>query len=370
MNSIEQVIATLAREQGFILIAFARIRRLTERGDFYAQWLAEDRHGEMAYLARDPERRLDPRCIDARLKSVISLAYPYAAPAAPNVEWRAAMRGRIAAYALGPDYHDVVLSRARAIADGLAQIAPGSVTRSYVDTGAVFEREWAAEARLGWFGKNTMLLNKYHGSFFFLAEILTDIELDAPDEPYGEHCGTCRRCLDLCPTSALKEGYLIEPRLCISYLTIEHRGAIPAEMRERIGNWVFGCDVCQEVCPWNRDGGAPPDDELAPYLPALMELDEERFRLRFGKSAIRRTKRRGLLRNAAVVLGNTGNPDAVPVLASAMAGEPEAMVRAHAAWALGRLGGGAARRSLERSRQNDPDAGARAEIESALASMR
>ena len=215
-----------------------------------------------------------------------------------------------------------------------------------------------------------MLLNKYHGSYFFLAEILTDLEVDAPDEPYNEHCGTCRRCLDLCPTGALKDGYLIEPRLCISYLTIEHRSAIPVQMRERIGNWVFGCDVCQEVCPWNDRDDVQPNEELAPYLPALITLGEDDFRHRFGRSAIRRTKRRGLLRNAAVALGNTGNQDAVPVLASVMAEEPEAMVRAHAAWALGKLGGIAAKQALERTRRIDRDDETQAEIEAALESIR
>jgi epoxyqueuosine reductase len=232
----------------------------------------------------------------------------------------------------------------------------------------VFEREWAVEARLGWFGRNTNLLNRYHGSYFFLAEILTDVEFEPAGEPYREHCGSCRRCLDLCPTGALSDDYRLEPRLCISYLTIEHRGPLPHEMRAHLGNWIFGCDVCQEVCPWNDDHAraAPSNEALMPSLSELMALDEDGFRRRFGRSAIRRSKRRGLLRNAAVVLGNSGNPDAVAVLARTLAGEPEALVRAHAAWALGELGGGRARRALEAAHAREADEGVAGEIIRAL----
>jgi epoxyqueuosine reductase len=276
------------------------------------------------------------------------------------------MRGRIAAYALGPDYHDTVLARARAVASRLEQECPGAITRAYVDTGAVFEREWAATARLGWFGRNTNLLNRHHGSYFFLAEIFTDAEFEASSEPYREHCGTCRQCLDLCPTGALADGYVIEPRVCISYLTIELRGPIPAALRPKLGNWIFGCDICQEVCPWNVGDSAARDDALMPSLPELMALDEAGFRGRFGKSAVARSKRRGLLRNAAVVLGNTGNREAVAVLARSLGDEGEPLVRAHAAWALGALGGRAARAALERARRNEPDADVAAEIAAAL----
>ena len=322
----------------------------------------------MAWLAREPERRVNPMVLDPRLRSVVSLAYPYMPPRPPDVDWRAELRGRIAAYAFGPDYHDVVLRKARIVADALASAAPGAISRVYVDTGPVFEREWAAEARLGWFGRNTNLLNRYHGSYFFLAEILTNVEFASADEPYREHCGSCRRCLDLCPTGALTDGYRLEPRLCISYLTIEHRGPLPPAMRSRLGNWLFGCDVCQEVCPWNDDhtSAAPINEALMPSLSELMMLDEDGFRRRFGRSAIKRTKRRGLLRNAAVVLGNSGNRDAVPVLARTLAGEPEALVRAHAAWALRELGGNAALHALETARTRESDQSVVEEIALAL----
>jgi epoxyqueuosine reductase len=369
MATLEEIVTRVAHEQGFVLVGFARVRRLDERAEFFGRWLSEGRHGEMGWLARDPERRLDPRRIDPRLRSVVSLGYPYAAPALPDVDWRAEMRGRIAAYAMGPDYHDTVLARTRAVATRIVAARPGSITRAYVDTGAIFERDWAASAGLGWFGRNTNLLNRHHGSYFFLAEILTDAELEPSGEPYREHCGTCRQCLDLCPTGALAEGYVIEPRICISYLTIEHRGPIPPALRPGLGNWIFGCDICQDVCPWNGAPGAATGEALMPRLPELMALDEDGFRRRFNGTAVARTRRRGLLRNAAVVLGNSGNRDAAAVLARTLDSEPEPMVRAHAAWALGRLGGRTARAALDLRSRGETDPSVAAEIGAGLAAL-
>src|SRR5579883_2016709 len=367
MAQLEQNLTLWAQQLGFVLVGFCRIQRLDNREDFFKQWLAEGRAGEMTWLEREPERRLDPRILDARLRSVISLAYPYPAPRPPLIDWPSELRGRIAAYALGPDYHDVVLRKARLIADTLTAEMPEAVTRVYVDTGPVFEREWAAAARLGWFGRNTNLINVHHGSYFFLAEIFTDVEFPSAIAPYRDHCGKCRRCLELCPTGALADGLLIDSRRCISYLTIEHRGSIPTELRPGLGNWIFGCDICQEVCPWNRDdGAAPANAELMPSLPALMDLDETGFRRRFGKTAIARARRRGLLRNAAVALGNSGNPAAVPVLAKSLANDPEPIVRAHAAWALGQIADGAAARELKRAIAREPDPEVMREIQQAL----
>jgi epoxyqueuosine reductase len=352
----EQTIERIAAEVGFARVGFSRIQRLNDREAFYVQWLRQGRHAAMDYLAREPERRFDPRAIDKRFKSVISLLWPYAPPSPPAVDWRAELRGRIAAYALGPDYHDYVLKGARVVSAAIESLYPGAVSRTYVDTGPVFEREWAARARLGWFGKNTMLLSRERGSYFFLAEVFTDVEFDGADAPYREHCGTCRQCLDLCPTQALEDGYVMEPRQCISYLTIENRGPIPRELRAKVGVWLFGCDICQEVCPWNPHAPEEGDDNLMPRLLDLIALDDFSFSRRFSKSAIKRAKRRGLLRNAAVVLGNTGNRDAVPALTQVLEQEPEALVRSHAAWALGELGGRTARHALERARQHDIDA--------------
>ena len=321
----------------------------------------------MTYLAKDPDLRFDPRRLDPRYKSVVSLGYPYAARAGtPNVDWRIEMRGRIAAYALGRDYHDVVKKRARRVGDVIRNLRPGSVTRTYVDTGPVFEREWASQSRIGWFGKNTMILNRDQGSYFFLAEIFTDVEFEAATEPYREHCGSCRRCLDLCPTGALADGYVMRSDLCISYQTIENRGAIPRELRPKLGNWIFGCDICNDVCPWNNDHASDDGvDDLLPRLPELLALSEEEFGLRFRVSAVKRAKRRGLLRNVAVALGNTGNPDAVAPLARSIETESEPLIRSHAAWALGQIRGSAARRALERALR-DRDTAVRREASAAL----
>ncbi len=367
MPNLNKIVTAAGREYGFSMVGFAAIRPLDERREFYRQWLEDGRHGAMDYLARDPDRRFDPRTLDERLRTVVSLAYPYHSPSPPKLDWRAELRGRIAAYALGPDYHDVVLKKARGVADAIGKLREDAVTRVYVDTGPVFEREWAAEARLGWFGKNTTTLSREHGSYFFLAEIFTDLELEPTGGPYREHCGTCTRCLDLCPTAALADGYLMEPRLCISYLTIENRGPIPRELRAKLGNWIFGCDICQEVCPWNEPFTETIAPELMPFMPDLMALDDADFSRRFSKSAVKRAKRRGVLRNVAVALGNSANRDAVPVLAYAMEREPEPLVRSHAAWALGALSGPRAKRALDRAQRREINAEVRAEIALALA---
>jgi epoxyqueuosine reductase len=366
MDFLRDTLTSAAAEQGFALVGFARLRPLDDREEFYRQWLAGGGHASMTYLAKEPELRFDPRRLDARYKSVVSLGYPYAARSTPKVDWRAELRGRIAAYALGRDYHDVVKKRARAVGNVIRQLVPGSTTRTYVDTGPVFEREWASQARIGWFGKNTMMLNREHGSYFFLAEIFTDVEFDAAAEPYRDHCGTCRRCLDLCPTGALADGYVMHPELCISYQTIENRGAIPRELRPKLGNWIFGCDICNDVCPWNEDHSAEvSENDLLPSLPELLALTDDEFGLRFTVSAVKRAKRRGLLRNVAVALGNTRNPDAIAPLARSIESESEPLIRSHAAWALGEIGGAAARRALERALR-DRDTAVRREAAAAL----
>lgn len=364
-----KAVIAAAHEQGFSLVGFAKLHRLQAREEFFGRWLNEGRHGEMTYLAREPDRRLEPQLLDPRFKIVVSLGYPYHSPAPPRVDWRTEMRGRIATYALGTDYHEVVLGKARAVARVIGELQAGAITRVYVDTGPVLEREWAAEARLGWFGKNTMLLNRGHGSYFFLAEILTDVEFEPSGGAFREYCGTCTRCLDRCPTGALAEGYLMEPLLCISYLTIENRGRIPRELRPKLGNWIFGCDICQEVCPWNAPFAERVASDLLPFLPDLLRLDAGAFSRRFARSPVKRAKRRGLLRNTAVALGNTGNPDAIPILAQALENEPEPLVRSHLAWALGAVGGARAKRALELRRGHESDPEVREEIATALESL-
>jgi epoxyqueuosine reductase len=365
---LEDRIRDEARRLGFQLCGFARIEA-PPHGDFVRQWLRDGNAGDMGYIARGLAKRLDPRLVLAEVRSVISVGRRYTPPPVPPVDWQHELRGRIAAYALGPDYHASIGRDLEALAVFCRGLRPGARALAYVDTGPILERDWAAAAGVGWFGKNTNILHTEEGSWFFLGEVLTSLEL-APDPPVQDRCGTCTRCLDLCPTAALKPGYVLDARLCISYLTIEHRGMIPAALRPQMGNWIFGCDVCQEVCPWNerfvRHHGLANGDDLFPSLPALLRLDAEQFQRRFRGSAVRRAKRDGLLRNVAVALGNTGNPAAVVPLAGAFRNEPSALVRAHAAWALGRIGDHAARRVLERQHTTETDAGVRAEIGAAL----
>jgi epoxyqueuosine reductase len=359
----EEHVAETARALGFPLVGCTPIEPL-RLGEFLTSWLAEGRAGEMRYLATRTAERLDPRRAYPWARAIVCLAYPYRPPPPPPEDWRTTLRGRIAAYAFGRDYHDRVGALLRDLIDRLHARWPAATFRPYVDTGPVLEREWAMRAGLGWIGRNTLLLHRAAGSYFFLAELLTDLPLAAVPMP-TDHCGTCTRCLTACPTGAL-EGYTMDPRRCLAYLTIEHRSAIPLALRSALENWVFGCDICQEVCPWNRDARAPADPVLAPHLPELLTLDDAAFRARFGGTAVTRTRRRGLLRNAAVALGNSGNPAAVPSLIAALA-DREPLVRGHAAWALGQLGGRTARAALEHARGVEQDPGARSELDTALA---
>ena len=366
MHSIETRTRTQAAALGFTLCGFTRLSPLP-REEFLTSWLAQGNIGEMHYLSRKPEYRLNPTLRFPEAKSVICLGYPYAPPRLPHINWQQELRGRVAAYAAGSDYHEVIKAKLLILIESLKEITPDVWARPYVDTGPLLEREWAYRSGLGWFGKNTMLLHKQAGSWFFLAEILVNLELEGEGIPRA-HCGKCTRCLADCPTNALEEGYVLKAPLCISYLTIEHRGPIPHELRPKMGNWIFGCDVCQEVCPWNEKFGRPREDlveELFPSLPELLRLDEAGFRTRFHHSAILRPKRRGLLRNVAIALGNSGNPTAIAPLRAALS-DPEPLVRGHAAWALGRFTEREARTALEHQLSYDEDVWVREEVLRAL----
>jgi epoxyqueuosine reductase len=367
-RSLKEDIRAAARRLGFALCGFARAD-VAPHAAFVREWIAAGNAGGMGYLERGLTQRLDPRHAIPAVRSVITVGYRYLPPPLPPIDWQRELRGRIAAYSLGADYHRIVAERLRALAAQIATRRPGALLRPAVDTSAVLEREWAALGGVGWFGRNTNILHNEDGSYFFLGELLTDIELD-PDRPIVDHCGTCTRCLDLCPTTALRPGYVLDARLCISYLTIEHRGAIPRELRDKLGNWIFGCDVCQEVCPWNeklvRERSAPALADLLPYLPDLARLSEAQFRNRFRRSAIRRATRAGLVRNVMVALGNTRNPAAVTVLGTALLDDASPLVRQHAAWALGRISDQRARRALDAAWRREADAGTRREIETAF----
>ncbi len=366
MAGPETLIAAGAARLGFVLAGAAALEPLA-RAPYIQDWIAGGRAGEMDYLERRTAERIDPRVHMPWARSVVCLAYPYPAPPPAPADWRAMLRGRIAAYALGVNYHDRVGALLRTLVARLGDALPGARFRSYVDTGPVLEREWAARAGVGWIGRNTLLLDRRVGSYFFLAELFTDLVVEHEPPPARDHCGTCTRCVRACPTGALENGYTMDPRRCLSYLTIEHRTAIPVALRPALENWIFGCDLCQEVCPWNGDA-RPGDgaDALAPHLPDVLGLDVGGFRARFGKTAVKRAKRRGLLRNVAVALGNSGNPAAVPPLVAALTTEHEPLVRAHAAWALGRLGGRAARDALDGAR-GDPEPAVVAEVVAARA---
>lgn len=303
-------------------------------GPLLADWLAAGRHGDMQYLAEKHERRLRPSLALDGARSAIVVASPYAVGPANVPRWREELRGRIAAYALDGDYHVHVAARLEQLAAWLSE-RTGAESVVHVDGGPLVEKELARRAGLGWYGRNTNLLRPGLGSSFVLGVLVTAASL-APDPPFeASHCGTCRACLPACPTGALDDGPTIDARLCISYLTIEHRGPIPRPLRGAIGNWLFGCDACQDVCPWNEPAAAPHALQ-GPWLPDWLRMNEAEFRERFAGLALLRPKRRGLARNAAVVLGNTANPEAVPHLARALEHD-EPLVRAHAAWALGRL---------------------------------
>ncbi len=337
-------IRELAVEAGFDEAAVAAVEPLreTEEGRRYRDWIAEGRQGSMAYLGRRVERRLDPRDILPGARSVLCVALNYWYPEG-EAEPRAG-RGRVARYARGRDYHKVFDGRLRRLERRIAGEFPGAATRRYVDTGPVLEKLWAERAGLGWRGKHTNLVSRTRGSWLLLGELLLDLELE-PGAPETDHCGTCTRCLDACPTGAITGPYRLDARLCISYLTIEHRGPIPEDLRPLVGDRIFGCDDCLEVCPWNRFAGAareadfrPRPESTAPLLAELVELDEAGFLARFAGTPLMRAKREGLARNACVALGNRGGPGAVAALERALEDRSE-LVREHAAWALERLRG-------------------------------
>ncbi|MBI5503879.1 MAG: tRNA epoxyqueuosine(34) reductase QueG [Deltaproteobacteria bacterium] len=363
-TALRDAIRARALALGFAACGFTGAEDL-DCGVLLSDWLAAQRHGLMDYLERDPQRRLSPRATLASAASVITVAWKYpGAAVAPDPDWRARLTGRVAAYALGPDYH-VHLAEKLELLAAFVRECGSRATEVQVDGGPLVERHLARRAGLGWYGHNTMLLHPRHGSTSLLGCLLTDLPLPVDEPVVADHCGSCRACLPACPTGALDHGPTIDARLCISYLTIELRGPIPRELRARIGNWVFGCDACQDVCPWNHASGLA-HALLRPSLPGLLAMDEDEFRQTYAGTALVRPKRRGLARNAAVALGNSANAAALEPLARALAEHDEALVRAHAAWALGELAGARAELSLLRAEAVDPVAPVRRAAGAAL----
>jgi epoxyqueuosine reductase len=330
----------LALEAGFDLAGIASAEAPRELA-FFAEWVARGHAGEMAYLTSQAAKRSDLRSAFPWARSVLCVGLQYDTPhpystAAPSGG------GWISRYAWGEDYHDVMKAMLDRVVEGLRAEAGAFEARTYADTGPIVERAFAAAAGLGAWGKNTCLLHPEHGSWFFLGEVVTDLDL-APDAPRADLCGSCTACLEACPTGALPAPYELDATRCISYLTIEVKGEIPEERREGTGRHVFGCDICQDVCPWNRKrrhrGGGefePRPGSVAPDLATLAALDAESFRRRFRRSPVKRAKRRGLLRNVAVAMGNSGDPGHRPAL-ERLAADEDPLVREHAAWALRRL---------------------------------
>lgn len=347
------------------------------RLDAYLRWIADGLHGEMGYLARPDrvERRRDPAVILPGARSFVVVGLDYSPGDLPPELAADPSRGRISNYAWGVDYHDVMTPRLEALAGWLrAQPDAGEVaSRVYVDTGAVLERDHGETAGLGFTGKNTMLIDPRRGSWFFLGVLLTTqpLQYDPPPEarPEMPSCGTCTRCLGACPTAAFPEPYVLDARRCISYLTIELKGWIPRELRPLMGNWVYGCDVCQTVCPFNRFAqpvGEPlfraaSWDAAAPPLLDLLALDEESFAQRFANSPIKRIRRDRLVRNACVAAGNWASPQAIPALVALLV-DASPLVRGHAAWALWRIGGEEARAALSAALATEIDEGVRREL--------
>jgi len=302
-------------------------------------WLERGFAGAMDYMHRHGEARRHPASILPEVRSVVMTAMNYQPPPTEGL----ALVGKVARYARGTDYHDVLRQRLKQLLAWVQGERPGCRGRAVVDTAPLLERDYARRAGLGWFGKNTMLLNRRLGSYFFLGAVLLDIELQADAPHQSSHCGTCTACLDACPTAAFVGPGVLDARRCISYLTIELRGSVPAELRSGVGDWLFGCDVCQEVCPWNRKAPLATEPALLPRAELesldpleVLQLSEEAFQERFRGTALTRPRRSGLRRNAALVLGNTADGSVLPAL-EGMHDEPDLLVRGAVEWAIGQI---------------------------------
>ena len=368
---------------GFARVGFCPVEPFTDAGAALERWLAAGRHGEMAFMAGDGRANAGALLPGARSLVVVALPYARGLPheghessggSDPGTGRALPLVGRVARYARGADYHGVMKERLRLLADRCADLSGRPVhARPCVDTAPLLEREAARRAGIGFSAKNTMSIAPGLGSYVLLGELLVDLDL-RPSEPIAAGCGSCRACLDACPTRAFVDAYTLDARRCISYLTIELKGAVPRDLRAAIGTWVFGCDLCQEVCPFNRssrprplDAGLaekPALDEIE--LVALLELTSSGYRRLVRKRAIGRVNRVQLQRNAAIALGNTRSLGALEPLARALAENVSALVRGHVAWALGRIGGAEARRTLSDALLREQDPTVREEIALAL----
>jgi epoxyqueuosine reductase len=331
-----------ARAAGFDVARVTTPAAIDPRtGERLADFLQEGRHGDMVWMATTAERRRHPVSMWPETRSIIMLGMNYAPSGDPLAALAEPRRGAISCYAQCKDYHDVVRSGLKRVAGSLAR-ASGTDVKIFVDTAPLMEKPLGEAAGLGWQGKHTNLVSREYGSWLFLGAILTAAELE-PDEPEQDHCGTCSRCLDICPTKAFPAPYQLDARRCIAYLTIEHKGHIPAEFREPIGNRVFGCDDCLAVCPWNKFAETARQTKLqallandSPPLADLLALDDAAFRMRFAGTPVKRTGRDRVVRNALIAAGNSGDASLVPAV-ERLLGDASPLVRAMAVWALQRL---------------------------------
>jgi epoxyqueuosine reductase len=306
----------------------------------YKEWLNLDYQGEMSYMSRNINKRSSLGAVLSGVQSVVCLRTNYMTEDKDMNFIHEKDRGDFSLYALNEDYHEVLIQRHRRLEEKIKEEFEGCQTKIYIDTGPILEKPLAQSAGLGWIGKHTNLITEHIGSYYFISEILVDVVLE-DSKPSVDKCGTCRSCIDICPTKAIVAPYILDSRKCISYLTIELKGVIPLEFRKAIGNHIYGCDDCQVVCPWNSFAVKTDEESFRArdgsfQLIELMRLDDEAFRKRFKKSPVKRTKRRGLLRNVAIALGNSGNLSAVGPLIAALS-DHEPLIRAHVVWALGEL---------------------------------
>ena len=369
-----------ARRLGFDLVGIVQAEPASTL-DAYRAWLENGFHGEMAYLARPDAaaKRADLSLIQPGLRSVVTVGANYHTVSLPDDLRDDPTRGIFASYAWGGEYHEWFVSRLHQLATVIQDLCGKTVAyRAYADTGPILERDLAVRSGLGFVGKNTNLIHPELGSWLFLGELLLAVDLPATEPSLAQGtCGGCTRCLDACPTGALVAPYVLDARRCVSYLTIELKGMIPHELRPLMGNRVFGCDICQEVCPWNQRFAQPTQepafqprpDALAPRLLDLFALDSSDFRRRFRASAVERAKRRGLLRNTAVALGNWGDPSTVAPLTRALQ-DDEPLIRGHAAWALGRVSSLQAQSALGLALTAETDPWVLEEIRFALQALR
>lgn len=374
MPTLTQRIKAQGAALGFDLVGISTVGEPPHQESF-AEWLRRGYHGEMAYMTRTAGQRMHPGEFLPWARSIVSVALNYSTPY-PRETVQDGIRGWIARYAWGDDYHDVMQVKLERLLHFVRdQAGPDVQGRIFVDAGPILDREAGARAGIGWYGKNTNLLSMQIGSFFFLGELFLSLDL-TPDRPVRDRCGRCRLCLDACPTNAFVGPYILDARRCISYLTIELKGAIPPELRPLVGTHIFGCDICQDVCPYNTkvkptgEAAFHPREGLhAPELIPLLELTEADFKARFRRSPILRAKRRGFLRNICVALGNLRRPEAVAALSRTLREDPDALVRAHAAWALGRIGTDEAGTAIREAGRQETDPAVHAEIRAALQTL-